>query len=233
MEVIEKKDQLYILDDGRVREFLILGSEYAILIDTGFADSQVFETVKKITDLPVKVLLTHGDRDHAEGLEKFGECWAMEEDWSMIDSRIVLHPMREGDVFSCGAYQLEVIAIPGHTYGSAAFLDREKGLLISGDSVQKGGPIYMFGKSRNLNLYIESLRKLLLLTDQIREILPSHHVCPVYGDSIEKDLEDALALRAGKLTGTPHPSLPCQVFQGVWTSFYYVPDASAPAPQAP
>ena len=93
MEVIEKKDQLYILDDGRVREFLILGSEYAILIDTGFADSQVFETVKKITDLPVKVLLTHGDRDHAEGLEKFGECWAMEEDWSMIDSRIVLHPM--------------------------------------------------------------------------------------------------------------------------------------------
>ena len=89
MEVIEKKDQLYILDDGRVREFLILGSEYAILIDTGFADSQVFETVKKITDLPVKVLLTHGDRDHAEGLEKFGECWAMEEDWSMIDSRII------------------------------------------------------------------------------------------------------------------------------------------------
>lgn len=223
MKITAMENQLYILDDGRVRTFLIVGSEHALLIDTGFADSGVFEAVKEITDLPVTVLLTHADPDHSGGLGAFGECFVMEADWQMIDSKIIRHPLREGDVFSCGAYKLEVIAIPGHTYGSAAFWDREKGLMLSGDSLQKEGPIFMFGKNRNLDLYIESLKKLLPLADQIQTILPSHHVCPIYGDSIEKDLKDAMALRDGQLTGTPHPTLPCQVYQGAWTAFYYEP----------
>lgn len=65
-------DNFYILDDGRVRQFLVTGEEDALLVDTGFEDSHVYETVRKITDLPVKVILTHGDRDHAGGLENIG-----------------------------------------------------------------------------------------------------------------------------------------------------------------
>lgn len=60
-----------------------------------------------------------------------------------------------------------------------------------GDSVQKAGPIFMFGSHRNLDLYIE------------------------------RNLEDALALKNGELTGEKHPYLPCCSYEGKWTEFYY------------
>lgn len=41
MKVIEYLPNLWILDDDRVREFLILGSQRALLIDTGFSDTDM------------------------------------------------------------------------------------------------------------------------------------------------------------------------------------------------
>lgn len=221
MQVASMDQQLYILDEGRVRAFLIVGAESALLIDTCFADSGVYETVKSITSLPVTVLLTHADGDHAGGLGKFGACCAMEPDWPMIPEGVSLHPLNEGDTFCCGDYRLEVISIPGHTRGSAAFFDREKGLLISGDSVQKDGPIFMFGPHRNMEQYIASQRKLLGLVNEIRTILPSHHDCPIGPEYIERNLLDALNLQAGRLPSQPHPQFPCRVYQGRWTAFYH------------
>ena len=39
---------------------------------------------------------------------------------------------------------------------------------------------------------------------------------PVY---LSRVLEDALALRDGKLSGEPHPTLPCRICMGKWTGF--------------
>ena len=139
-KIVQKKmfmDGLYILDDERVRQFLIVGEEEALLIDTGFEDSHVYQVVRSITDLPVQVLMTHGDRDHAGGLKEFGACRIHRGDWELIPEGIQLEPLKEGDTFRCGDYTLEVIEIPGHTYGSVAFVDWEKKLLLPGDSVQK------------------------------------------------------------------------------------------------
>ena len=119
-------ENFYILDDGRVRQFLILGEDEALLIDTGFEDSNVYHTVKNITQLPVKVIMTHGDPDHAGGLKDFGKCYLHKGDWPLISEGIQLEPLKEGDVFKCGGYTLETIEIPGHTYGSTAFVDWEK-----------------------------------------------------------------------------------------------------------
>ena len=147
-------DNLYIFDNGMVRQFLITGADEAILIDTGFAEDHVREAVSAVTDLPVRVIMTHGDPDHAGGLKDFGTCRIHRADWHLLPDGIEPEPLAEGDVFECGGYRLETIEIPGHTYGSVAFFDREKGLLLPGDSVQKDGPIYMFGSHRNLDLYI-------------------------------------------------------------------------------
>ena len=56
MEVTKYGEGFYILDDGRVREFLITGSNEALLIDTGFGDSGTAEEVRRLTDLPLKVI---------------------------------------------------------------------------------------------------------------------------------------------------------------------------------
>lgn len=219
--VNEFMNGFYILDDGRVRQFLMVGGEEALLVDTGFEDSHVMEAVRTVTSLPVQVIMTHGDRDHTGGVKAFGECFMHPKDWHLVSGDITLHPLKEGDVFSCGGYRLEVIEIPGHTYGSVAFLDREKKLLLPGDSVQKDGPIYMFGSHRNLDLYIESHKKLLERKDEIETILPCHHAYPINTSYIEKNLRDAEALKGGTLQGRPHPSMPCFRYRGQWTEFYY------------
>lgn len=209
-----------MLDDGRVRQFLILGSNTALLLDTGFTDSDVLTAVRTVTDAPLQVLLTHGDLDHAGGLGNFEEAWLHEKDWNLVHASTRLHPLREGDTFCCGDWKLQVIEIPGHTYGSVAFADFEKKVLFSGDSVQKGGPIYLFGSHRNLNLYIQSERKLEAMACRFETIYPCHHFCPVTPDYIGKNRQDAEALQAGILPNEPTPGMPCRTYHGRWTDFY-------------
>ena len=204
-----------------MRQFLIVGEQQALLIDTGFEDSGVYQAVREVTDLPVQVLLTHGDRDHTGGLKDFGSCYLNQKDWHLLDSGIEVKDLREGDIFRCGDFCLEVLEIPGHTYGSVAFLDREKKLLLPGDSVQKEGPIFMFGAHRNLDLYIESQKKLCGIADQAVTILPCHHDCPIGPEYMEKNLKDAIDLRAGILKGKKHPFMPCYSYKGRWTEFLY------------
>lgn len=214
------QEDLYMLDDGRVRQFLILGSNTALLLDTGFTDSDVLTAVRTVTDAPLQVLLTHGELDHAGGLGNFEEAWLHEKDWNLVHASTRLHPLREGDTFCCGDWKLQVIEIPGHTYGSVAFADFEKKVLFSGDSVQKGGPIYLFGSHRNLNLYIQSERKLEAMACRFETIYPCHHFCPVTPDYIGKNRQDAEALQAGILPDEPTPGMPCRTYHGRWTDFY-------------
>ena len=56
MEVTEYTKDLYILDDGQVREFLTIGRDEAILIDTGFPVTKIINEVQKLTSFPLKVL---------------------------------------------------------------------------------------------------------------------------------------------------------------------------------
>lgn len=221
MEIKQFRDNFYILDDGRVRQFLITGKEDALLIDAGFEDSHVYEAVRTVTNLPVHVIMTHGDMDHSGGLKDFGSCRIHKKDRDLIPEGIKTEDLAEGDVFECGGYRLETIEIPGHTYGSVAFWDREKGILLPGDSVQSGGPIFMFGDSRNLDLYIESQKKLCSIADEVKLILPCHHDCPIGPEYINYNLEDAIALKNGELTGEPHSFLPCSDYKGRWSEFYY------------
>lgn len=220
LQTQQLEEHLYAFTDGHVRQFLLTAPDKALLLDTGYDHSPVREAVAAITDAPVQVLLTHGDPDHAGGLANFAEGWLHEADWPLVKAPVTLHPLHEGDVFCCGDFRLEVVEIPGHTYGSVAFLDRAKGLLFSGDSVQKDGPIYLFGAHRNLNLYLASQQKLLDLADGVRTVFPCHHDCPIGPAYIGKNLQDAQALRAGTLSSTPTPGMPCRTYQGRWTAFY-------------
>ena len=221
LEIKGGPDGLYILDDGRVREFLLVGEDSALLIDTGFPDSGVGEAVRGLTDLPVTVVLTHGDGDHTGGAGDFPLCHLHPADWPMVKGDVRLRPLKEGDVFACGDFRLEAVEIPGHTPGSVALVDRGKRLMFPGDSVQTGGPIFLFGAHRDLDRYIASQEKLCAWMDAVDAVLPSHHDCPIAPDCIRKNLLDAVRLRGGELTGQPHPAFPCSLYRGEWTEFLY------------
>ncbi len=219
MNVIEYDKDFYILDSGKVRAFLIVGESRAILIDTCFKEDRIIEIVKKITNKPIEVILTHGDKDHIGGVYHFKKCRIHIKDSHFIQCPVVLSYLRTRDQINVGSYCFEVIDMPGHTYGSIMLLDRNKKLLLSGDSIQKG-PIYMFGKHRNLDLYIESLKNIKYIKD-IEIILPSHHEYPLKKEYIDYCLRDALALKNKELQGKKHPTLSCFHYIGENIEFYY------------
>lgn len=213
---------LYALEDERVRQFLVIGEERALLFDAGFADSGVLETVRALTDLPIDVVMTHGDPDHSGGLADFGSCRMNAGDWPLVkDGSIALAPLDEGEIVTCGDYRFRVIAIPGHSAGRLAFYDEAKGILLAGDSVQSGGPIFMFGGHRDLDAYIASLEKLEQLIPADVTVLPCHSACPIDAGFIARDLADVRALRDGKLSSDAHPALPCRVYRGEATDFLF------------
>lgn len=213
---------LYALEDERVRQFLVIGEGRALLFDAGVADSGVLETVRALTDLPIDVVMTHGDRDHSGGLADFGSCRMNEGDWPLVkDGSIAFAPLDEGEIVACGEYRFRVIAIPGHSAGSLAFYDEAKEILLAGDSVQSGGPIFMFGGHRDLDAYIASLEKLEQLIPANVTVLPCHSACPIDAGFITRDLADARALRDGALASDPHPALPCRVYHGEATDFLF------------
>lgn len=223
MEVTLKRyeDNFLVIGDGRVREFLFLGEEEAVLIDTGFPDTDVISKVKKITDKPIKVVLTHADIDHTGGLKDVAECLVHPDDKHMIKDDIVIHEIHEGERIKVGKYDFEIIHIPGHTNGSIALWDARKGLLLSGDSLQKGNPIFMFGSERNVEKYIESMKKLLTFADKIKVIMPSHGCYPLDKEYITYCLEDVSKILAGEVEGTKHPVKPCSCYKTARTEFYY------------
>ena len=122
---------------------------------------------------------------------------------------------------ACGDYRFRVIAIPGHSAGSLAFYDEAKGILLAGDSMQSGGPIFMFGGHRDLDAYIASLEKLERMIQADVTVLPCHSACPIDASFIARDLADARALRDGKFTSDAHPALPCRVYHGEATDFLF------------
>lgn len=224
IKVTKELEGFYILDDGRVRCFLFTGENDALLIDTAFPDSNIFAEVKKITDLPLKVALTHGDMDHTGGLKDFGSCYVHSDDFKMILENIEKHELKEGDILSAGEYKLKVIHIPGHTYGSVAFLEEQNHFILTGDGVQHNGMIFMFGENRNFPLYLDSLKKLCNLTvnQKIEKIYPSHSECPLSAEAVQKVLADAENLYAGKIPMVKkHDFMPCNIYQGAYTGFLY------------
>ena len=208
------QEDLYMLDDGRVRQFLILGRNTALLLDTGFTDSDVLTAVRTVTDAPLQVLLTHGDLDHAGGLGNFEEAWLHEKDWNLVHAPPGCIRCGRGHVLLRGL-ETSGHRDPGAHIWQCCFADFEKKVLFSGDSVQKGGPIYLFGSHRNLNLYIQSERKLEAMACRFETIYPCHHFCPVTPDYIGKNRQDAEALQAGILPNEPTPGMPCRTITAV------------------
>ncbi|MFA5449375.1 MAG: MBL fold metallo-hydrolase [Clostridia bacterium] len=60
--------------------YLVVGSERALLIDTGVGYGDLLGAVRKITDLPLEVVLTHGHIDHAGGHGQFESMYMHPDD---------------------------------------------------------------------------------------------------------------------------------------------------------
>ena len=202
-EVIQIDRNTWRIEEGMVRMFILEGEEKALLIDTGMNTPDAKEIAKTVTSKPIELMNTHADRDHISGngaFEKFYMSPAEEENYRNAGGSGSLIPVKENDIIDLGNRPLEIIDIPGHTPGSIAILDIDKRILIAGDSVQNGN-IFMFGKFRNIDDYILSMKKLLTYQDRFDVVFPSHGEFPVKPDIIGKLIEGAGQIAEHKCQG--------------------------------
>lgn len=227
-KIIKEQEHFWRIENGGVRAFLFEGTEKAMLVDTGFGNIPMKAIVTELTSLPVFVVNTHADRDHTGCNGEFDEIYMnpAEKDrylHSLLEggNPEKVFPLSEGDIIYLGIWKFEVIFTPGHTPGSIMLFEREKRLLISGDSIQNG-MMFMFGEGRNVSELIASLEKIKAMSNDIQTIYPSHAQCPLTSDIIPYVLTGAKALLTGELKGANPPfPVPAKLYSAENISFLY------------
>jgi glyoxylase-like metal-dependent hydrolase (beta-lactamase superfamily II) len=116
--------------------------------------------------------------------------------------------VHDGFKINLGGRTMEIIATPGHTPDSISLLDRENGLLFTGDTYYPAA-IWLFRPETDLDAYAASVKRLAALAPQIKLVLGAHNI-PVAEPGILPRLVSAFeAVRSGKVS--PEPASPGKV----------------------
>ena len=185
---------------GYVISYLLVGSEKALLQDTGYGNADLKGYVEQLTDKPLMVINSHVHPDHSGGNKQFGEIFVLEGEvaspepvyfpqegekarCTLVDACPDYHFsfLKEGAVLDLGGRQVEVLRLEGHTRGSMVLLDRGTGFLFSGDAILKR--VLMLA-----GLPLSTYRAALVRTDALdfRDIYGSHWYEPLGRDYIQK-----------------------------------------------
>jgi len=194
----------YFLDNY----YVAVGDEYAALIDTGAGIGNIIDDVRKITDKPIKVLLTHGHLDHLGGMYAFEEAYMHERDDKLYQEHYPSVAMRK--------WYIETrvpIRFPGegHIEALVEQLPEEKDLTLfpyipitEGDKIDLGNRILEIyetpGHSPGHVSYLDRANRLLFSGDTINDSIiifnkegGNREELEIYSHSIKKlwDLSDA------------------------------------------
>lgn len=85
------------------------------------------------------------------------------------------HALRDSEQIDLGGRRIEILFTPGHTPDSVSLLDRENGLLFTGDTFYPG-PIYLFVPETDFAAYGRSVKRLAALEPRLKWLLPGHNV---------------------------------------------------------
>ena len=173
--------------------WVVLGDDVVAVVDTGSLDRAelLVEGLAQIGLAPKDVglvLNTHEHFDHVGGNGVFPKTTLIAAHASaarkiaendrfvtMIDApplRRASVLLTDGAELDLGGVTLRALHSPGHTSGSTCFLERDEGLLFSGDTLFAGGVLSYIAESGSLGDYIASLTR--LSTIRLQRILPGH-----------------------------------------------------------
>jgi hydroxyacylglutathione hydrolase len=71
-------------EHGEVTAYLVVGSERAVLLDTGLGLGNIRDEVHQVTEKPVTVVNTHGHVDHVGGNHLFPEVYIHRDDFFLF-----------------------------------------------------------------------------------------------------------------------------------------------------
>lgn len=179
--------------------YLIIGKNNAILYDTGTGKRNdgvqpINKVVKKYTDKPIRVILSHFHFDHTGGVDEFDGV-------TMIDLPYIHTKIKEGayrvsalenagtqrpllkvmdwvkpnEIIDLGNRKIQFINTPGHTPESITLIDRQRKYAFTGDFMyQHLGGIVVFVPGSDHEQYIESIDALIAMTGDDYRYFGSH-----------------------------------------------------------
>ena len=132
-------DSTYIISEYRHWEethcYLLIGSERALLIDTGLGVCNIYEQVRKLTDKPVAAVATHIHWDHIGGHKYFPEFYAHEAELDWLNGKFPLPLQVVKNMVADRCELPEDFCINGY----AIFQGKPGRLLVDGDTIDLGG----------------------------------------------------------------------------------------------
>lgn len=212
--------------DMNVDAFLVIGEKKAVMID-GLQEAEgLLEEAKKLTSLPLEMIVAHGHPDHAgNGTKEFIDAgypvYIMEQDIALLPCFGFTYPkeslslMEDGDIFDLGGITLKVMALAGHTPGSCILYCPEENLIFSSDSLGSGDIWMWLPYSASLREFQKNLTPILEFIRKNPDVIiyPGHtNQIPDYRSDGLKHIDLAYAedlmeittdLIEGRKTGAP------------------------------
>ncbi len=181
LEISQLEDHVWVIETtDKTSMYIIEGTEKAMLIDTGTKCEKLDEVVRKITQKPLIVVITHMHGDHAGNMDQFGEIYFHAAD-TVLMSRVKpykgkVHFVSDGRIFDLGGRKIEVSHMPAHTPGSIVLLDRKAGSCYSGDAFGSGQVWLQLRPFATMKTYINSCKKMeKLMAGGITKIYCGHY----------------------------------------------------------
>jgi hydroxyacylglutathione hydrolase len=181
LSITRLNEHLWVVETSDMTTmYIVEGQDKAMLIDTGTKCADLDQIVKKITQKPLLVVLTHNHPDHAGNVNYFEEAYMHPLDTVVpigVPFKGKYHFMKEGDVFDLGNRQLEVYLMPGHTPGSIILIDKADGVCYSGDAFGSGQVWLQLVPHTPMKEYLRSCQRMenLMKEQRISQIYCGHY----------------------------------------------------------
>lgn len=213
-----------------VDAYLVIGEEKAIMLDGLESANGLYQMARKITSLPLEMIVLHGHPDHAgmgcrEFIEAGCSVYMQEADYPLLKDFGISYPieaftwMKDKELFDLGGITLQMMTLPGHTPGSCVLYCEEEKMLFSSDSLGSGDIWMWLPHSLPLDAYKKNLNPVyeFLCSHPDLVIYPGHteqipdyrgdgdgHMDLAYAEDLMANTE---ALISGEKVGVPVPSL--------------------------
>lgn len=176
--------------------YLVVGTNRAVLFDTGTGRKSIKPIIDRLTDLPVTAMVSHLHYDHTGNLHEFSDVLMLDVPAvrKLIDRDVLnitryrhlgfiddleSRPVRitqwidDGAAIDVGDRELVVKSIPGHTKDSLVLFDPASKMMFMGDTLHRGTVVALVpGSSRSD--YIDSLTRLIEEHDSSTVLLGGH-----------------------------------------------------------
>jgi glyoxylase-like metal-dependent hydrolase (beta-lactamase superfamily II) len=119
-----------------VISYLIVGSERALLFDTGLGIGRISEVVKQLTPLPVTVLNSHTHYDHVGGNAEFSRILALDTPYTRANTRGFPHELLAGEVAAASLCRPLPAGVDSASFHTRAYTPTE--WIADGHKIQLG-----------------------------------------------------------------------------------------------